>query len=340
MKKIYYLFSFLIIYQIANSQTLRFALMGDIMLGTDYPQNYLPKSPDSLISPAIPYLKDADFVLGNLEGTIVSKEAIAKKCNNPKICYVFRSPEQYAETFKRVGFDGLNLANNHSNDMGELGREQTIRNLENLGIKTFGLEKHPIAVIEKNGVKVGIVGFAPNSGTLRITDYLNAKKWIDSLKKISDIVIVTFHGGAEGRAYSSVPKKTEYFVGENRGNVYEFAHKMIDYGADLVFGHGPHVPRGIETYKNKLIAYSLGNFCTYARFSLTGISGYAPLLLVDMDKESKNFIGGEIISFKQNGEGGLTFDSENQAFDLIKNLSNQDFKGHSINFVSPNKLEK
>ena len=73
-------------------------------------------------------------------------------------------------------------------------------------------------------------------------------------------------------------KKQKFFYGENRGDVHHFARSVVDAGADIVLGHGPHVTRAVEVYKNKFIAYSLGNFNTYGRFSLTGDKGIAPLL--------------------------------------------------------------
>ena len=117
-----------------------------------------------------------------------------------------------------------------------------------------------------------------------------------------DIVIVSFHGGAEGADYQNVTRETETFYGENRGNVYEFSHRMIDAGADIVFGHGPHVTRAIEVYKDRFIAYSLGNFCTYRRFNLTGPNGFAPLLRVKTDTFGK-FVEADIIPVYQDNLG-------------------------------------
>ena len=94
------------------------------------------------------------------------------------------------------------------------------------------------------------------------------KKTIAYLDSLVDIVIVSFHGGAEGSEYTNITKKTEIFLGENRGNPYEFSRVAIDAGADVIFGHGPHVTRSMDIYKNRFIAYSLGNFATYARMSL------------------------------------------------------------------------
>ncbi|MGY4383539.1 hypothetical protein ACVWYN_000558 [Pedobacter sp. UYP24] len=87
-----------------------------------------------------------------------------------------------------------------------------------------------------------------------------------------------FTAGGEGSKFEHVLKQDEIFYKENRGNIYKFAHAVIDAGADVVLGHGPHVTRAVEVYKNRFIAYSLGNFCAYGMFNLSGSNGIAPLL--------------------------------------------------------------
>ena len=106
-----------------------------------------------------------------------------------------------------------------------------------------------------------------------------------------DIVIVSFHGGAEGNGAEVLPFAREIFAGEDRGNVVEFARAMIDAGADIVLGHGPHVVRPMEIYTDRLIAYSLGNFATYYGISVEGIRGIAPILLVTLDDEGQVRLG-------------------------------------------------
>ena len=101
------------------------------------------------------------------------------------------------------------------------------------------------------------------------------------------------------------------------------ARAVIDAGADVVFGHGPHVPRAIDLYKNKFIAYSLGNFATYARFNLKSYAGLAPLVHVEIDQKG-DFVRGEIISFIQEGEGGPIFDQSHRAALDMKELTESD----------------
>ena len=115
----------------------------------------------------------------------------------------------------------------------------------------------------------------------------------------------------------------EKFLGENRGNPYLFSRIVIDAGADVVFGHGPHVTRAIDMYKDRFIAYSMGNFATYARFSLRGVSGLAPIVKVYVNKEGK-FQSARIFSIKQTGEGGPFPDPNNGALNEIINLAASD----------------
>ena len=144
------------------------------------------------------------------------------------------------------------------------------------------------------------------------------------LDSLNDIVIVSFHGGAEGKKYQHVTRKTEYFYGENRGNIYAFAHALIDAGADVVFGHGPHVTRAIEVYKERFISYSLGNFCTFARFNLQGENGIAPIMKLYTDHQGR-FLKGRIIPVLQEGQGGPKIDPEGRAILKIRELTEKDF---------------
>ena len=123
-------------------------------------------------------------------------------------------------------------------------------------------------------------------------------------KKKADIVVVSFHGGSEGTDAQNVPNKTEY-LGRRIcvGNLPFFAHTVIDAGADLVLGHGPHVLRGMEIYKDRLIAYSMGNFATYGMFSLKFETALTAIFEIDIAPDGK-FISGKLYAGKQEGKGG------------------------------------
>lgn len=285
-------------------------------------------------------LKSADLTFGNLEGTILNSGGTAKRCSNPAACYVFRSPESYVDHFSNAGFDLLSLANNHSGDFGAVGRNKTKAMLDVADIAYAGLARtDETAIIERNGVKYGFCAFAPNSGTCDVRNISRAKAIVSSLVDQCDIIIVSFHGGAEGSKHQHVPRRTETYYGENRGNVYNFAHAVVDAGADVVFGHGPHVTRAMELYNNRLICYSLGNFCTYGRFNVRGANGVAPVVKLEVDDEGA-FQGGQVIPIYQMKTHGPKIDPQKRAITYLRDLTKADFPNTSLVIGEDGRLSK
>jgi poly-gamma-glutamate capsule biosynthesis protein CapA/YwtB (metallophosphatase superfamily) len=241
-------------------------------------------------------------------------------------CFAFRVPTRYGKYLKDAGFDILNLANNHAGDFGDSGRASTRAILDGLGIKHSGSDKDTFATttLEVKGKKVTFVSFAHNSVSLNVNEVDIARQVVAAAKKKSDIVVVSYHGGAEGTGAQNVPNNTEIFFGEARGNLRLFTHTVIDAGADLVLGHGPHVMRGMEIYKERLIAYSLGNFATYGWFGLADATALSEILDVKLGPDGK-FIDGKIHSVKQEGRGGPKLDPSKAAIAKLKTLSATDF---------------
>ena len=306
--------------------TLTIIGVGDIMMGTNYPDTrYLPPHQGKhLLAQVDSILQNADVTFGNLEGVILDDGGDPKYCRNPKVCYIFRSPEYMVQHLKDAGFDVLSTANNHAGDFGDPGRKNTMRVLDSLEIHHAGLIARPHASFMIDGMKYGFAAFAPNNGTMSIHDLDQAKRIVHTLDSISDVVIVSFHGGAEGSKYQHVPRKNEIFYGEDRGNVYNFAHTMIDAGADIIFGHGPHVTRAVDVYKNRFIIYSLGNFCTYARFNLRGDNGLAPIVKV-FTKSNGEFIKAVVTPVIQRSPGGPAIDHERRVIRKLQELTEKDF---------------
>jgi poly-gamma-glutamate capsule biosynthesis protein CapA/YwtB (metallophosphatase superfamily) len=315
--------------------TLCIAAVGDMMLGTSYPNNSsLPlDGAKNSFKTILNDLRHADVTMGNLEGNLLDSGAPAHfKLHQLSKAYLFRMPTAYGRVFKDAGFNVLSLANNHMADFGDRGRQSTMQVLDSLGIKYGGQLSHPSAIFTVKGVTYGFCAFAPNSQTLPILDLPNAARIIRDLKSRCDIVIVSFHGGGEGPNYEHVTKQPESYIGEKRGNVHAFAHTVIDAGADMVLGNGPHVCRAMELYKNRLIAYSLGNFCTYKSVSVDGVCGLAPLLKVYTNKKGE-FLNGRIIALKQTHADGLMRDSSNKVIARIKYLTNVDFPDSGLNIA-------
>lgn len=316
--------------------------VGDMMLGTNYPsRNYLPPNEGlDLLAEVRDELKNADVTFGNLEGTLFDGEGTPKRCRDMSKCYVFRSPASFVKHFTDAGFDVLSLANNHSGDFGPAGRSGTKSVLKNAGIAFAGLAgTDETALFERNGRTFGFAAFAPNAGTCDIRNIARAKEIVASLAEKCDIVIVSFHGGAEGTDHQHVPKSTEHYLGENRGNVYEFAHAVIDAGADVVFGHGPHVTRSVECYKDRFIAYSMGNFCTYGRFNLNGPAGIAPIFRIEVASDGR-FVNGRIIPTYQAKTHGPKIDPQKRVIAKIRELSASDFPASALQITPDGQILK
>lgn len=306
--------------------TVKIAAVGDIMLGTSYPDStFLPRyNALKLFGPLQHYLKDADISFGNLEGVLTDDLSQVKKCMTEGRCYYFAMPTKLTTALEKAGFDIVSLANNHINDFGFIGRKSTKISLKKHKIRFAGLSEHPVDTFTSKGIKYGFCAFSPHAGTLSIKDLKKAERIIKHLDTISDIVLVSFHAGGEGVEYQNVTRKTEYYIGENRGNVYEFAHRMIDAGADVLLGHGPHVTRAIEIYKNRFITYSMGNFLTYSRVSVAGRCGIAPLFHIYTDRKGQ-FINAQIISTHQLKYQPPKLDIHKRANKIIKELTATDF---------------
>jgi poly-gamma-glutamate capsule biosynthesis protein CapA/YwtB (metallophosphatase superfamily) len=310
-----------------NGRTVSITGVGDIMLGTNFPSvKYLPPqdNPMLLLEEVADSLRASNITFGNLEGSFLDSGDPFKRCRDTNICYLFRMPERYAAVLEKSGFDLLSLANNHFGDFGWPAVKKTMQLLDSLGIRYAGAEGFPFPVLMKDSVTYGFVAFSPTAGSIDLNDSSGAEEIVRSLAAKCDIVIVSFHGGAEGSDYQRVPRTDEIFYGENRGNVYEFAHRMIDSGADVIFGHGPHVTRALELYKDRIICYSLGNFCTYGRFNINGPNGYSPLITVHTDLTGR-FISGNIIPVYQDSTGKVRIDPLKRVIRKIMELTAEDF---------------
>lgn len=307
------------------------AAAGDIMLGTDYPENRLADDDGvSLLAEVAAIFSGADIAFGNLEGVLMDGGEAVKTCKNPSACYLFRSPARYARHLAEAGFNVMSLANNHARDFGEAGRTASMAALDAAGIRHSG-RVGDIAMWPNGTVKVALIAFAPFTNSYPMLDLAAAQAEIAQLDDTADLIIVSFHGGAEGEDAAHIPFAEETYFGENRGNVVEFSRALIDAGADLVLGHGPHVPRAIEAYKGRLIAYSLGNFATYYGISVSGDKGLAPILVATLDGNGQ-FISGEIVSAIQVRPHGPRLDDSHRAYERIWELTEQDLDGGGIRF--------
>jgi poly-gamma-glutamate capsule biosynthesis protein CapA/YwtB (metallophosphatase superfamily) len=311
-----------------NTEPITIAAVGDIMLGSPYPNetSMPPNDGAELLKDVTPILSAADIAFGNLEGPMTDSGASAKCRPGSTRCFAFRMPTRYNKYLKDAGFDVMSLANNHAGDFGDKGRADTRAALDAVGIKHAGSDRMQFstAYLDVKGKRVAFIGFAHNNVVPNINDLAAARNYVIEADKQADIVVVSFHGGAEGSGAQNVPNRTELYFGEARGNLPLFSRTVIDAGADLVLGHGPHVLRGMEIYKDRLIAYSLGNFCTYGWFQLAGETALTVILEAKLDAEGR-FLGGKLHSGKQEGRGIPVLDPSGEAIRKMRALSEADF---------------
>lgn len=308
---------------ISPDMRIKIKAVGDIIPGTNYPSNKLPDQKEMLFQDVKPALQGADIVFGNFESTLTNYPNSAKNIGRGLV-FAFRTPPEYTSILKDAGFHILSVANNHSFDFFETGFDDTIDNINKLGMKAVG-RKDQIVYHEVKGVKFAFIGFSYFPVHNNMLD-LEASKAI--VKKAeaegADVIVVSVHAGAEGTAALHIRDKTEYFYGENRGNKVLFARTLIDAGADLILGHGPHVPRAFELYKGKLIAYSLGNFMGYRTLSTQAQLGYSLVLEADLDPVG-NFKSGKIIPIHLDSKGVPYRDNNFRSVGLIRSLTQSDF---------------
>ncbi|MEQ8695125.1 MAG: CapA family protein, partial [Bauldia litoralis] len=331
----------------AKGGTYRIVAVGDTMIGSDFPSPilYAPltrdAAPAKILGPTLARLLAPGrnkVVFANVEGTIHSRAKPHKTCRSN--CYVFRMPPHYAGILKRVGFNLVSLANNHAGDFLAPGRRATFRNLQKVGMKAAGIDMpgmRTATLVLSDGTKVGLAAFAPNPGTLPINNLARATKIVRDLSRRVDIAIVSFHGGAEGMHATRVPRRMEIAYGERRGDVYRFAHAMVNAGADVVIGHGPHVPRGVEVYKRRFIAYSLGNFWTYGRFNIRSIAGQGPVVDIRVDKQGR-VVAARIHSTRQHSRGVPRYDPTGAAARTVAGLTAKDFPEAKLRFDAKGRI--
>jgi len=328
---------------------MRLIGVGDIMMGTNFPEPaYLnPDLGEDVDLSAIvggdllDVLRSGDVTFGNLEGTLFDGESEHKECKDPKACYVFRSPEFHADLLRQMGFNMMSLANNHSNDFREAGRAATMAALTRNGIVYGGVDEPGVqtgTLVLDSGIWVGFAAFAPTWGSVSINDHARAMAIVQALDYGHDIVVVSFHGGAEGATMTRVPREMEIFHGEERGDVYRFAHDVIDAGADVVLGSGPHVPRAVEVYRRRFIAYSLGNFWTYGRFNLQDLAGVAPVVDLVLSTSDGSLVDARIHSIRQEGWGVPHLDPSGAALHAVAELTALDFPESTLRFAEDGRI--
>lgn len=296
--------------------------VGDVIPGTDFPDYRLPSDPNYLFNSVKMFLGEVDIVFGNFESTLTDYPYTAKNVGQG-MTFAFRTPPAWTDVLKSAGFDVLSVANNHSFDFGDRGFDDTIAHIQQSGMQAVG-RRGEIVKVEANGYTVAFIGFSYWPDHNDMNDLPTATALVQQAQAEADMVVISVHAGAEGTGALRVRDQTEYFFSENRGNMVKFSRAMIDAGADLILGHGPHVPRALELYQGKLIAYSLGNFLGYRTLSTVGPLGLSLILQVDLD-EAGNFVQGRVIPVALDQNGVPYIDNGFASVTLMRQLTQQDF---------------
>jgi hypothetical protein len=334
---------------------VRFAFTGDINLGTSTLPGGVPADTGrAFLAAAAPHLR-GDLIVGNLEG-VLADTGTSYKCGDPdslaarerrrvqqarhskrrppgtaaaprRMCYAFLTPTALAPRLREAGFTHLNLANNHANDYGLDGRRSTERTLSALGLTFYG----PLGTVAIDTVSrgdsstvVGLVGFTTYPFAPNLLDVEGSVRLIDSLRPKVDLLVVTFHGGTEGAAAVNTGPGPEFLGKEPRGDLRQWARAVIDAGADVVVGHGPHVLRGIEFYRGRPVFYSLGNFATFRGFSLAGPLGITGVLQLELAGD-RSMVSARLVPMQQRPGVGPAPDPDRSALALLRRISAEDF---------------
>jgi len=273
-------------------------------------------------SPAIRRKLRSDIAIGNLEGTLAVGGS--SKCGPSSTdCFAFRAPPSYAHLLRRAGFALMNVANNHAYDYGQEGQRETLAALRSSALRWTG-QPGQITIVRVRGIRIAVIGFAPYDWAQSLTDLPGAQRIVARASRAADLVVVVMHAGAEGADRQHVKPGTEWFLGENRGDAESFARLVVDAGADLVVGSGPHVLRGMEWYRARLIAYSLGNFLGDGTLGIGGVLGTSGILHVTLGANGA-FLHGDLTPVRLVSPGVPALDPAEAAHGIVRTLSREDF---------------
>ena len=243
-------------------------MAGDIMLDRQVAKRINQFGINYIFASTTDAIKNAEISVANLEGVLTNFDSISAQDHT---ILQFTFDPSLAKILSDIGFDALSQANNHNDDFGTSGINQSYDFLKSVNIQPFGdyfNKDDRVATFDKNGFKIAFIGWNEFGGKVDRT--------LDLIKQIKDenyFVIVMPHWGIEYQDYPTDSQKTN-------------ARKMIDSGADMIIGSHPHVVEGIEIHQNKPIFYSLGNFVFDQNFSY-GTTHAITLKITKTDSEEK-----------------------------------------------------
>lgn len=329
---------------------------GDVTLGTNLDTSWsnhaadtllalfgLRDDADTLVRPLRDLLAGADVVLLNIEGAIGEGPAPQKCGPKSTSCFAFRQPVAAAAALRGVADSSVamvgNVANNHSRDAGEEGRDTTVALLERAGIRVTGADTLATPVATRSGDTIAFLGFHTDSMAPDARDLSAVRRHVARAAAAYGTVVVTMHLGAEGITAQRTRDSVERFLGYDRGNPVAFATAAFRGGATLVIGHGPHVLRAGEWRGDRLVLYSLGNLLTYGPFRMREPSVRGAVACAVIDSVG-HVASAELRPTVQLAAGVLRPDSLRRALRLIDSLSALDFPRTGVRVDSAGNLQK
>ena len=312
---------------------IELAAVGDMTFGT---AGVTPPGGAATLLARLPRSLQSDLTVGNLETTLGTGGT--KKClAGSTQCFSFQAPASTAVALKRAGFGAVNLANNHGDDYGRSGQAQTGAALRAAKLAYTG-RPGQTTYVERRGVKVALLGFAPYDYDDSLLDIPGAATRVRHAAMKADLVVVFIHAGAEGADHQHVRLGMETYLGERRGDAIRFAHAVVAAGADLVLGSGPHVLRAMEWYRGRLIAYSLGNFTGYHTLGIAGATSVSAILHVTLGSDG-SFVGGTLLPVRLAGTGTPALDRERTAIGALNSLARSDFPKTGVYLTRTGRLQ-
>jgi poly-gamma-glutamate capsule biosynthesis protein CapA/YwtB (metallophosphatase superfamily) len=293
--------------------------LGDVNLGRTVGQEILKGRTDFPFERFDSVLARADFVFANLECPVTDQNG---ETQSPKSNVIFCAPPNAGLALRRAGVTVVSTANNHAYDYGLKGLRETIKFLRKDSVLFTGTvmnagEEFTPAIIERCGIKFGILAYTQTvnihgrwKGLISVFDSARAWHEIQALKPQVDFVIASYHGGDE---YKDIP-----------GATAERDMKLLaEFGADLVLGHHPHVPNGIEIYRGCWIFKSLGNAVFNQPQRFWTQRSFAALLHFEKRNGQKNISSIELIPFHPGYQPStdLSKDESKELMDRIQMLS-------------------
>jgi hypothetical protein len=323
------------------SRPVRLCAGGDVTLGSNLDPKWARSAadtlrrhfgmsplPDSLARQLGPFVAGADVILLNIEGAIGSGPTPPKCSPRSKNCFAFRMPPSAATALRHAIDSGTvivgNVANNHSHDAGDEGRESTIARLTRAGIFVVGADTIATPVALPSGDTIAMLGFHTDSDAPDARDLDAVRRHVRRAADRYPIVVVTMHLGGEGPGAQRTHNATEIFLGMDRGNPVGFADAAFAGGATLVIGHGPHVLRAAEWRDDRLALYSLGNLLTYGPFNMHEPTNRGAVACAAIDSAG-HVSDAELRPTMQVWPGVLERDQTHRAWGLIDSLSALDF---------------